>query len=40
VREVTELSGAERLDGAIEEAIRRSQEYFLRTQHPDGYWWG
>src|SRR3990170_1266111 len=34
------MSGAERLDGAIDEAIRRSQEYFLRTQHPDGYWWG
>jgi squalene-hopene/tetraprenyl-beta-curcumene cyclase len=24
----------------VDEAIRRSQEYFLRTQHPDGYWWG
>ena len=40
MREATELSGAERLDGAVDEAIRRSQEYFLRTQHPDGYWWG
>ncbi|MBI1886262.1 MAG: squalene--hopene cyclase [Chloroflexi bacterium] len=25
---------------AVDEAIQRSQEYFLRTQHPDGYWWG
>lgn len=25
---------------ALDEAIRRSQEYFLRTQHPDGYWMG
>ena len=24
----------------VDEAIRRSQEYFLRTQHPDGYWIG
>ncbi len=24
----------------LDEAIRRSQEYFLRTQHPDGYWVG
>ena len=23
-----------------EQALRRVQEYFLRTQHPDGYWWG
>jgi len=25
---------------ALAEAIRRSQDYFLRTQHPDGYWVG
>lgn len=25
---------------ALDEAIRRSQDYFLRTQHPDGYWVG
>ena len=24
----------------LEETIRRSQDYFLRTQHPDGYWSG
>jgi squalene-hopene/tetraprenyl-beta-curcumene cyclase len=24
----------------VAEAIRRSQDYFLRTQHPDGYWAG
>ena len=23
-----------------QEALRRVQDYFLRTQHPDGYWWG
>lgn len=38
-----ELSGTgtdDPLLRAVEEAIRRSQGYFLRTQHPDGYWWG
>jgi len=25
---------------AVDEAIRRTREYFLRTQHPDGYWIG
>ena len=25
---------------AAAEAVRRSQDYFRRTQHPDGYWWG
>ncbi|MEO8456990.1 MAG: squalene--hopene cyclase [Chloroflexota bacterium] len=25
---------------ALAETIRRSQDYFLRTQHPDGYWVG
>lgn len=24
----------------LDEAIRRTQDYFLRTQHPDGYWIG
>ena len=24
----------------VAEAVRRSQDYFLRTQHADGYWWG
>ena len=23
-----------------EEALRRVRDYFLNTQHPDGYWWG
>src|SRR5437867_12441434 len=27
-------------NGGLAEALRRSQEYFLRTQHPDGYWSG
>lgn len=25
---------------AVDETLRRSQDYFLRTQHPDGYWIG
>lgn len=25
---------------ALDEAIRRTQDYFLRTQHPSGYWLG
>ncbi|HXG36230.1 MAG TPA: squalene--hopene cyclase, partial [Dehalococcoidia bacterium] len=24
----------------VDRAIKRSQDYFLRTQHADGYWWG
>ncbi len=28
------------LQQGLDEAIRRSQDYFLRTQHPDGYWVG
>ena len=27
-------------NGGLAEALRRSQEYFLRTQHADGYWSG
>ncbi len=27
-------------DEALAETIRRSQDYFLRGQHPDGYWSG
>lgn len=25
---------------ALDQAIQRSQEYFRRTQYPEGYWWG
>jgi squalene-hopene/tetraprenyl-beta-curcumene cyclase len=28
------------LDEPAAEALRKVQDYFLRTQHPDGYWWG
>ncbi len=28
------------LAAAVDESIGRSREYFLRTQHPDGYCWG
>jgi len=30
----------QRLLAATTEALHRSQEYFLRTQAPEGYWWG
>ncbi|MBI4336403.1 MAG: squalene--hopene cyclase [Chloroflexi bacterium] len=25
---------------ALDQAVQRAVDYFLRTQHPDGYWWG
>lgn len=25
---------------AVDRAVKRSQDYFRRTQHPEGYWWG
>ena len=28
------------VDQAADQAVRRSQDYFRRTQHPEGYWWG
>ena len=28
------------LESAVSTAVERSQAYFLRTQHPEGYWWG
>ena len=31
---------SDRLAATVDEAVRRSQEYFLRIQHADGYWWG
>ncbi len=30
----------ERLRQGMAQAIARSVDYFLRTQHPEGYWWG
>ena len=24
----------------LREALKRTQDYFFRTQHEDGYWWG
>jgi len=30
----------QRLAEGMGQAIDRSVDYFLRTQHPDGYWWG
>ena len=37
---VDELTRDGRPAAAVDEAIQRSQDYFLRTQHADGYWWG
>ncbi len=34
------MSADGRLASAVDETIQRSQDYFLRTQHADGYWWG
>ena len=34
------MVGADPNVEAVDEAIRRSQEYFLRSQHADGYWSG
>ncbi len=28
------------LRNAVKEAVRRSQDYFIRSQTPEGYWWG
>ncbi len=28
------------MESRIREALERTQEYFFRTQHEDGYWWG
>ncbi|MEE8466171.1 MAG: squalene--hopene cyclase [Dehalococcoidia bacterium] len=36
---VTESKHAE-TQQAADQAVRRSQDYFRRTQYPDGYWWG
>jgi len=27
-------------NGRVAQALRRTQDYFLSTQHADGYWWG
>lgn len=29
-----------RLNSALDDAIGRAQAFFVRNQHPDGYWWG
>ena len=33
-------SGNTRVNRETKRAVRLSQEYFRRTQHADGYWWG
>ena len=35
---VATTQGLPELRGPLNEAIGRTQDYFLRTQHPDGYW--
>jgi squalene-hopene/tetraprenyl-beta-curcumene cyclase len=37
---VTTTQDLTELREALDEAIRRTQDYFVRTQHPDGYWVG
>jgi squalene-hopene/tetraprenyl-beta-curcumene cyclase len=37
---VSNSAGAPGFLRRVSEALHRSQNYFLRTQHPDGYWWG
>ena len=29
-----------KVNHAAGQAVRRSQDYFRRTQYPEGYWWG
>jgi squalene-hopene/tetraprenyl-beta-curcumene cyclase len=36
----TESQSAGMFRNRAVEALRRVQDYFLSTQHPDGYWWG
>ena len=33
-------TSASALEDSVTEALRRTQEYFLSTQDPEGYWWG
>ena len=28
------------MESRLREALERTQQYFFRTQHEDGYWWG
>ena len=28
------------MENRLREALERTQRYFVRTQHEDGYWWG
>ena len=40
VREAQAPSAHQGLRDAVAEAVARSQDYFMRTQAPEGYWWG
>ena len=37
--ETNRLSGTKSTDTALDAAIDRSQEYLLKEQYGDGYWW-
>ena len=28
------------VEQAVDQAIQQSQDYFRKTQNPEGYWWG
>ena len=38
--EVGRAKGESELKETVSDAVERAQGYFLRTQHPRGYWWG
>jgi squalene-hopene/tetraprenyl-beta-curcumene cyclase len=40
VREAPESRVSPGLLDAVSKAVARSQDYFARTQSPEGYWWG
>ena len=40
VREAPESRVSPGLLDAVSKAVSRSQDYFARTQSPEGYWWG
>ncbi|GIT44047.1 MAG: hypothetical protein Ct9H300mP11_19830 [Chloroflexota bacterium] len=29
-----------KVEWSVNQAVKRSQEYFRQTQSPEGYWWG
>ena len=39
-KSMAQASKQQSIRGRAREALQRTQAYFFRTQHPDGYWWG